>query len=334
MTPSKLQRHVLKSLAVSGLAATLGFAVPSTDASAQTQQFVSIGTGGVTGVYYPTGGAICRLINKGRRDHGIRCSVESTDGSEFNINTIRAQELEFGVAQADLQYHAYNGTANFEDQGAFTGLRSVFAVHPEPFTVLARADAGITTFEDLKGKRVNIGPPGSGGRNTTLQLLDAMGWTLDDFVLASELKATEQGQALCDNKLDAIVYVVGHPNGSIQEATTACESNLVAVNSPAAMAMVDDTPYFGMRQIPGGMYRQNPDDVDTFGVRATFVTSTDVSEDVVYTLVKSVFDNFTEFKRLHPVFEQLSEQDMVSDGLFAPLHDGASRYYRERGWIE
>ena len=334
MIPCQLKKTMPKALSIVGLVAGLVLVSPSEEATAQTQQFVSIGTGGVTGVYYPTGGAICRLINKGRRDHGIRCSVESTDGSEFNINTIRAEELEFGVAQADLQYHAYNGTANFEDQGPFTDLRSVFSVHPEPFTVLARADAEISSFEDLKGKRVNIGPPGSGGRNTTLQLLDAMGWSLDDFVLASELKATEQGQALCDNKVEAIVYVVGHPNGSIQEATTACESRLVAVNSPAAMQLVADTPYFGTRQIPGGMYRQNPDDVDTFGVRATFVTSSKVSEDVVYILVKSVFDNFAEFKRLHPVFERLSEEDMVSDGLFAPVHEGAARYYRERGWIE
>ncbi|MGR3518992.1 MAG: TAXI family TRAP transporter solute-binding subunit, partial [Roseovarius sp.] len=97
--------------------------------AAQAEEFITIGTGGVTGVYYPTGGAICRLVNKGRKDHGIRCSVESTGGSIYNIKTIRAGELEFGVAQSDWQYHAYNGTSKFSDEGAFKGLRAVFSVH-------------------------------------------------------------------------------------------------------------------------------------------------------------------------------------------------------------
>jgi len=134
--------------------------------AAYAEEFITIGTGGVTGVYYPTGGAICRLVNKGRKEHGVRCSVESTGGSVYNINTIREGELEFGVAQSDWQYHAFNGSSKFEEAGPFENLRAVFSVHPEPFTVVARADSGITNFEDLKGKRVNIGNPGSGQRGT------------------------------------------------------------------------------------------------------------------------------------------------------------------------
>lgn len=323
----------LKMLLAAGCLSLAVFAAPQ-PSSAQQGQFISIGTGGVTGVYYVTGGAICRQINKGRRDHGIRCSVESTDGSEFNVNTIRAGELDFGVAQADVQYYAYNGLANFEDQGPFTDLRSVFSVHPEPYTVLARADAGITTFQDLKDKRVNIGPPGSGGRNTTDVLLNAVGWGRDAFTLTSELKAAEQAQALCDNKVDAIVYVVGHPNGSIQEATTACDSRLVAVTGEGVDALLAENVFYRQRELPGGLYRGNPNPVPTFGVRATFVTSATVPDNVVYVLVKAVFDNFDDFRRLHPVFERLEPQDMISDGLFAPVHNGALRYYRERGWID
>ena len=197
--------------------------------AAFAEEFITIGTGGVTGVYYPTGGAICRLVNKGKKEHGIRCSVESTGGSVYNIKTIRQGELEFGVAQSDWQYHAYNGTSKFEEDGPFEGLRAVFSVHPEPFTVVARADAGISSFEDLKGKRVNIGNPGSGQRGTMDVVLEAMGWTTADFALASELKAAEQSAALCDNQIDAMIYTVGHPSGSIQEASTACDSVLVNV---------------------------------------------------------------------------------------------------------
>ncbi len=302
--------------------------------AAMAEEFITIGTGGVTGVYYPTGGAICRLVNQGRRDHGIRCSVESTGGSVYNINTIREGELEFGVAQSDWQYHAFNGTSRFEENGAFEGLRAVFSVHPEPFTVVARADAGITSIEDLKGKRVNIGNPGSGQRGTMEVLMEALGWTTDDFALATELKAAEQSAALCDNQIDAMVYTVGHPSGSISEATTACDSVLVEVSGEAVDGLIADNSFYRTATIPGGMYRGNDNDVMTFGVGATFVSSADVSEEVVYTLVKSVFDNIDDFKGLHPAFANLDPADMASAGLSAPIHDGAAKYYKEAGLME
>ena len=302
--------------------------------AAMAEEFITIGTGGITGIYYPTGGAICRLVNKGRRDHGVRCSVESTGGSVYNINTIREGELEFGVAQSDWQYHAYNGSSQFEDAGPFEGLRSVFSVHPEPFTVVARADGGITTFADLKGKRVNIGNPGSGQRGTMEVLVKALGWTMDDFTLATELKASEQSAALCDNQIDAMVYTVGHPSGSIQEATTACDSVLVNVSGPEVAKLIEENSFYRAATIPGGMYRGNDEDTLTFGVGATFVSSDAVSEDVVYVLVKSVFENFDDFKGLHPAFANLVAAEMATAGLSAPLHDGAAKYFKEAGLIE
>nr|WP_093096640.1 TAXI family TRAP transporter solute-binding subunit [Shimia aestuarii] len=318
---------------ICGVAAAISMTVGGA-AIAADQQFVTIGTGGVTGVYYPTGGAICRLVNKGRKEHGIRCSVESTGGSVYNINTIREGELEFGVAQSDWQYHAYNGTSKFADAGKFEKLRAVFSVHPEPFTVVARADSGIKTFDDLKGKRVNIGNPGSGQRGTMEVLLEAKGWTTGDFALATELKAAEQSAALCDNQIDAMVYTVGHPSGSIQEATTACDSVLVTVDGAAVEQLIADNSFYRSATIPGGMYRGSDADTMTFGVGATFVTSADVSEDAVYAVVKSVFENFDDFKKLHPAFAVLKPEDMISAGLSAPLHDGAAKYYKEKGWME
>ncbi|MDW3182019.1 TAXI family TRAP transporter solute-binding subunit [Roseobacter sp.] len=301
---------------------------------AMAEEFITIGTGGVTGVYYPTGGAICRLVNKGRKEHGIRCSVESTGGSVYNINTIRAGELEFGVAQSDWQYHAYKGTSRFEEQGPFEDLRAVFSVHPEPFTVVARADAGISTFADLKGKRVNIGNPGSGQRGTMEVVMEKMGWSTSDLALASELKAAEQSAALCDNQIDAMIYTVGHPSGSIQEATTACDSVLVEVSGAEIDALIGDNSYYRSAKIPGGMYRGTDGDVATFGVGATFVTSASVSEDAVYAVVAAVFDNFEDFKKLHPAFANLTAEEMATAGLSAPLHPGAAKYYKEKGWVE
>lgn len=298
---------------------------------AHAQDFITIGTGGVTGVYYPTGGAICRLVNKDRKEHGIRCSVESTGGSVYNINTIRAGELDMGVAQSDWQHHAYHGTSKFEEAGAFPELRAVFSVHPEPFTVVARADAGIKKFQDLKGKRVNIGNPGSGQRGTMEVLMAEMGWTNADFALASELKAAEQSKALCDNKIDAMVYTVGHPSGSIKEATTSCDSVIVEVSGPEVDKLVAENAFYRKATIPGGMYTGTDQDVQTFGVGATFVTSANVDEKLVYHVVKAVFDNFDTFQKLHPAFENLKKEEMIKDGLSAPLHPGAEKYYKEAG---
>ncbi|MGI9333302.1 MAG: TAXI family TRAP transporter solute-binding subunit [Gammaproteobacteria bacterium] len=323
-------RKSIRNLATGLLAAT-GAALLSLPVNAQEKTFITIGTGGVTGVYYPTGGAICRLVNKGRKEHGIRCSVESTAGSVYNLNSIRAGELDLGVAQSDWQYHAYNGTSKFEGAGANTELRAMFSVHAEPFTVVARADAGISAFEDIKGKRVNVGNPGSGQRGTMEVLMNALGWTMDDFALASELKSAEQSKALCDNKIDAMVFTVGHPSGSIKEATTSCDTVLVEVSGSEVDKLVADNAYYRKAVIPGGMYRGADKDVNTFGVGATFVTSSKLAEVVAYTVAKAVFENHDDFKKLHPAFANLAKKEMVADGLSAPLHPGAEKYYKEAG---
>ena len=318
-------QKVIKWLAVTALALSIGVPVWA------EQKFVTIGTGGVTGVYYPTGGAICRLVNKNRNKHGIRCSTESTGGSVFNLNTIRAGDLDMGVAQSDWQYHAYHGSSKFKDKGANRELRAIFSVHPEPFTVVARADSGIRNFGDLKGKRVNVGNPGSGQRGTMEVLMKALGWKMSDFELASELKSSEQSMALCDNKIDAMVFTVGHPSGSITEATTSCDSVLVNVTGSAVDKLVTENDFYRTATIPGGMYNGNTNDIKTFGVGATFVTSTRTPANVIYQVVKAVFENFDTFRKYHPAFRILDKRQMIKDGLSAPLHAGAVKYYKEAG---
>lgn len=298
------------------------------------ERFFTIGTAGVTGVYYPAGGAICRLVARGRKDHGIRCTVESTGGSIYNLNAIRQGDLNMGVAQSDWQYHAYSGTALFERLGADPSLRSVFSLHSEPFTVVARKDSGIRTFDDLKGKRVNIGNPGSGMRATMEVMMQAKGWNVGDFKNSTEMRASEQGQALCDNKIDAMIYAAGHPNGAIQEVTSACDAILIPVDGEIVDKLVKEYPFYTYATIPGGMYVGNPEDVHTFGVKATFVSSEQVDEELIYQVVKAVFDNFDSFKTLHPVFSTLDPALMVRDGNTAPLHKGAERYFREKGLLK
>ncbi|TDO04591.1 MULTISPECIES: TAXI family TRAP transporter solute-binding subunit [Halomonas] len=325
-----MKRHAFTATAFTG--ALLSTAMIASPAVAQDQKFITIGTGGQTGVYYVVGQSVCRLVNR-LEDANIKCNAPSTGGSVANINGLKSGELDMGVVQSDVQYQAYHGTGNFEGD-PYKELRAVFRVHGEPLTILARADSGIETLDDLAGKRVNIGNPGSGQRNTMEVVMDAKGWTVDTFSLASQLDAAEMASALADNNIDAMAYVVGHPNGAIQEATTTVDAKLIPLNDEDIQAIVEEYPYYSTSVIPGGIYKGNPDDVETFGVAATFVTDADTSEEVVYQTVKAIFDNFDRFKQLHPAFANLNPEEMVSQGLSAPLHEGAARYYREQGWIE
>ena len=326
------KKFALNMLSIASAGLAMAAALVATPVIAQ-QKFVTIGTGGVTGVYYAAGGAICRLVNKDRAKHGIRCSVESTGGSVFNVNTIKAGELDFGFTQSDVQYNAVKGAGQYKD-APYADLRAVFAVHPEPFTVVARKEANISKFEDFKGKRFNVGNPGSGTRSSMEELLAGMGWKLGDFSLASELKADEHGPALCDGKIDGFYYAVGHPSANIQDPTTSCGAKLVSLSGPVVDKLVAEKPYYAKVTIPGGLYPNNPQPTNTYGVLATVVTSSKTPAETVYQVTKSLFENFDEFKKLHPALANLNPQNMVKDGLSAPLHEGAARYYKEKGWIK
>lgn len=326
-------KHRFSKLALSaviGLAATFNTATVSAK-----QSYVTIGTGGQTGVYYVVGQSICRLVNRGSEDHNIKCTAPSTGGSVANINAVRQGQLDLGVAQSDWQYYALNGTkhASFIDQGAYKDLRALFAIHSEPFTVVARADSGVKTFDDLVGKRVNLNNPGSGTRGTMEVIMAEKGWTKDSFKLAAELKSSEQSQALCDNKLDVILSNVGHPSGIIKEATTSCDTKIIPVTGPVFDKLIAENDFYAPAIIKGGLYAGNDNDVATFGNAATMVSSAKVDNETVYQIVKAIFDNFDNFKRLHPAFANLNPKQMISDGLSAPLHDGAIRYYKEKGWM-
>jgi TRAP transporter TAXI family solute receptor len=297
--------------------------------------FVSIGSGGATGVYYPAGGAICRLVNKGRRTHGIRCSVESTMGSAYNIDALRKGDLDFAIAQSDVQFAAVNGLAPFDAYGPFTDLRLVFSLHAEAFSVLARADAGVRTFDDLKGKRVNIGNPGSGQRVTLDRLMKVKGWTNSDFSKVMELTSSEQSKALCDNQIDAIVFMVGHPNASIKEAATSCDVVLVNVTGKDVQRLIDSSPYFRIASIPGQMYTGSKSGVQTFEVGATLVTTAKTPNVVVYEMVKAVFEHIDDLRHMHAALEHLDVTQMAHPELSAaPLHPGALKYFKEVGLVD
>ena len=315
----------MKKLAVVALAGALSLPVLAS-------QFITIGTGGVTGTYYPTGGAVCRLVNQVKKETGIRCSVESTGGSVYNINTIKNGELDFGIVQSDVVYQAYNGTDKFEGD-KITKLRSVIAIYPELFTLVSRKDANINGIMDIKGKRINLGNPGSGNESTALAMFDAIGMKKSDLAFAGALKASEMPDALRDNKIDGYFYMVGHPTANIKDATNSVDVKIVPITGAKIDKFVKANPYFAQASVPGGMYKGNDTDVSTFGVKAVLVTSTDVSNEAVYTVIKQIIDNFEDFKKLHPAYANITKESLL-DGLSAPLHDGAKKYFKEAGLIK
>ena len=300
-------------------------------AAAPEATFVTIGTGGITGVYYPTGGAIAKIVNKKRDEYGIRCTVESTGGSVFNVNAIMAGDLDFGVVQSDRQYQAMGGMAEWAEKGKQEDLRAVFSIHPESITLVAAVDAGINCIGDLKGKRINIGNPGSGQRQNSIDALEAVGIDYENDLTAEGIKAAEAPGLLQDGRIDAFFYTVGHPSGAIKEAT-AGKRKVRFASITGIEALLAKYPYYAKASIPMSLYpgAENEEDVETFGVKATFVTSAKVPDNVVYAVTKEVFENFDEFKMLHPAYEVLTKEGML-EGLSAPIHPGAMKYYKEAG---
>ncbi|MCG8452772.1 MAG: TAXI family TRAP transporter solute-binding subunit [Spirochaetales bacterium] len=300
------------------------------------REYVTIGTGGVTGVYYPTGGAISKMVNKKSDEYNLKVTVESTGGSVYNVNAIMSGDLEFGIVQSDRQYQAYNGLADW-DGAPQDKLRAVFAIHPESITLIASDDAGIRSLEDLKGKVVNIGNPGSGQRGNATDILTAAGFDIEKDIKAEGLKPSEAAGMLQDGRIDAYFYTVGHPNGSFKEATSgAVATRFIPLEGSAVDTVIADHPFYAKSVIPVQAHypgAANEGDVATFGVKATFCTSSDVSDDVVYSIVKEVFDNLEEFKTLHPAYGVITAENML-EGLSAPLHPGAERYFREVGLIQ
>ncbi|MCF7810891.1 TAXI family TRAP transporter solute-binding subunit [bacterium] len=295
-------------------------------------RFISIGTGGVTGVYYPVGGVIAKMLNDKSDEYGLKATVEATGGSVFNINSVMAGDLDFGIAQSDRQYQAINGLSEWEGKPQPT-LRSVFSLHSEAVTLIASDPSGIVNAADMRGKRIAIGNPGSGHRGNALDALRAYNLTLDD-ILPEDIKPAECAGMLQDGRIDAYFYTVGHPNGSIKEAVAGKTIvHFVPLND--VKVLLKEFPYYARTTINVDQYTgvSNTENVKTFGVKATLVTNESVDEDIVYTLTKEVLDNFDEFIAQHAAFTGLTRVQML-DGLSAPLHPGAARYFKESGLLD
>ncbi len=296
--------------------------------------FITIGTGAITGLYYPTGNAIAKLINTKRKEYNIRITVETTHGSVFNINAVMRGDMEFGLVQSDRQYQAINGLAEWIDKGKQSDLRAVYSIYYESLTLVAADDTGIKTIADLKGKNVNIGYPGSGQRQNAIDVLTAVGLDFKTDINPEGVKVSEAGDLLQDNLIDAFFYTVGHPSEAIRDVTSG-KRKVRFVSITGVDPLLAQHPYYSHSMIQVKNYPdvKNPVDVPTIGVKATLVTSAQTPDKIVYAIAKEVFENLASFKKLHPAYSHLTPAKML-ECLSAPLHPGAMRYYREVGLVK
>lgn len=325
-----MKPNTIGILAIVFVAATCVRAPPAASAE---PAFFSIAAGWQAGQFFKASEAICRIVDKTRERHGVRCSSEITRGSTANINAVRDNETDAGMAQSDWQFHAYQGSDKFSENGPFETLRAVFSLHAEPLTIFARANEGIRSLEDLKGKRINVGPEGWSFQIGWSRLYELLGWDRLDFTFGHE-KWKEQIFALCDRKTDAGIWWTWHPRSYLLDATTICDLSLVYLPDGAIERVLAEFPYYRAATIPGGLYKGSPEDIPSLGTAATLFSSTETPDEVVYEVVKAVFENLEELKHSHPAFAGLEDREMATTAQTAPLHPGAERYYRERGFLD
>jgi len=299
--------------------------------SLYSADFITFGTGELNGTYYPTGNSLCKFINRITDKTNIRCTVESTDGSVYNINAIESGKFNFAIAQADTIYHAVHGIKRFDNRPS-KKLRSVMAIYPELFTLITRKDASIGKLRDIIGKRVNLGTIKSGSEYTTFELFKAFNINKKQLSLSSSLIIEDSEDALIDDEIDAYFFTVGHPAETIQNAAISIPITIVPIVGPEVDAFIQKNQYFVKDVIPAGLYKGVDKAVQTFSVKAVVVTSEDTSDKLVYTFVKTILENFEEFKTLHPAYSNITKKSLL-EGLGVPLHKSAQKYFKEIGLL-
>jgi TRAP transporter TAXI family solute receptor len=313
---------------LAALVVVLGMAVSAPQAMAK--QDILFGGASITGVYYQVALQLSNMMNKHAADK-YNYIGRPTGGSVFNINAIDRGAFDFAVAQSDRNWQGFNGAADWEGKPV-TGLRSVFSMHPETVLLVTRKDAGIKTVMDMKGKRINIGNPGSGQRGNAEDVLRIYGLDYNKDFSAEALQQAEASRALVDQKIDAFFFTVGNPSAAIEEPAQSVDLDIIPINSDGIKDFVAKHPYYIMTTIPAGTYKGVDKGVETYAVTATVISSESVAEEVVYDMVKTVFENLEELKASHAAFRNLNPKEMLQ-GLSAPLHPGAIKYYKEKGWM-
>ena len=286
-------------------------------------QALTIGTGPLNGVYYPTGGAICRVLNAGHALHGDSCTVQSTRGSMANLKALNKGEVQLALVQSDVLHHALHGSGPFSGQGANHELRSLFRLYQESLTLLAAPNSGITTLADIEGKRVYPGNPGTGEQITSKALMAAMGWQPGQFV-AYQLKSnSEPLEGLCDGSLDAAFVVEGHPSLSIGDLINRCKVRLIPIEGEQVDKLLKRHPYYQRSRIAANLYPGQTSSLNNIGMSAELVTLDSLPDPIVRTVRDTLLARVKQFSRLHPALSKVTPEQLQAQTEL-PLHPGMS----------
>lgn len=292
-------------------------------------QHLLIGTGSVRGAYFPVGGVICRLLNRHQSSHRMRCSLESTGGSIYNLRQLREDNFDVVFAQSDWQYHAYHGTNTFEQDGPDPQLRAIFALEPDPLALIVRMDSPYKAFDHLEDQTVSFGYTRSLQRRTIDHFMQVKGWSESNFKEMRRIADNQQVPELCAGKVDAILLLGSSLNDHLKSVPDDCELRFLPIQGKDVDNVIAKYPYYRKGYIPKGRYINSSADAQSFGLGATFVAHQSTSPKAVYYIVKEVAENFRDFKSLHPSLSTLEKRDLPYAGIAIPLHAGALQYYRE-----
>lgn len=305
--------------------------IAAASAPAQQMSLFSFGSGNILGGYYATARAICDVINRNPEAEGLRCSPEPTQGSIYNLAMLQVGDQDFSLVQSDWQRAAYLGESLFSGQAPQSNLRSVMALYPETITILAGADSGIRDTPDLFGRRVDIGPPASGRHASIMALFERLGIAGGQFAELTELTNDLALAELCEGRIDAAIYILGHPSPLISQAIDDCGARMISLSRQELRDTLASGGEYYPIIIPARTYESQAEALESFAVYATVVTRADVSDAIVETFVASVLANRQKLAISNPLLADIYPPEMQRRGLTAPLHPAALRAFEAGG---
>lgn len=289
------------------------------------QRTIKIGTGSKNALAYPIVSAMCDIFNKNSLNKEVFCQVISTGGSEDNLDGIINGKFDMGVIKADMQYNAYNGIGIFAGK-PYRDLRTLFGLHNEYLTMIVKNNSKINSFGDFKNKRVYIGNNGSGSRILVDKLFKEIGWKKQDFKEIYEDQADTIYDLFCQNKIDAAIYLVGHPNDIFVKTLKKCDVKLISFSRREIENYIDFFPHIYTGKIAKGTYKNQNNDIDTFASQLLLASSSKVDEKIIYDFTQIMFEHQDELKSKIKMLKGVS---FLNSGVnVIPFHNGAMRYYK------
>ncbi len=292
--------------------------------SAFAMEIITIATGSTSGLYYPSGGAICRIFNLSSKNEK-KCIVESTPGSEYNLNAVEGGLNNFAFVQAD---ELFTYLAEKKKRSEISSISTVFPLYTETFLLIASKNSGITNFSEIKGKKINIGIDGSGVRNFTSQIMKFLALKTSDFKVITETQSAVE-HSLCNNIADASIVIGGQPNKTVQNLIEQCGARIIPFSPEFIQLTMEQNAFYSLATIPTGMYLGYSQPVQTLGTKALLVTSKYTSEENVFDITNYIIKNFDSFKQYSPVIMQNTVQTINPNMLQFPVNNASSKAFKE-----